>query len=200
MQVDALLDDRRVCVDEMQARHVQDEEKIKELTDQLYITQSMLYDCTKDYLDLKYEHRANERQWMVEKDLLLQQLDYYQEQTRVGAGVDPTLGRDFADSPQQVLTTCISNKNNIMQPPYKVQMVFSMSDVVHVVDCLMVLVVPLWYHNYVKYTNELVLLGQQSTTILLHTLLVENSPPIFVCRGLFLHEYVAAWMFSLAKK
>ena len=84
----------------MQARHVQDEEKIKELTDQLYITQSMLYDCTKDYLDLKYEHRANERQWMVEKDLLLQQLDYYQEQTRVGAGVDPTLGRDFADSPQ----------------------------------------------------------------------------------------------------
>ena len=88
-------------MDEMQARHDQDLERIKGLTDQLYITQSMLYDCTKDYLDLKYEHRANERQWMVEKDLLLQQLDYYQEQIHVSAGIDPVLGREFAyDSPQ----------------------------------------------------------------------------------------------------
>ena len=95
------MDDRRVCMDEMQALHDQDLERIKGLTDQLYITQSMLYDCTKDYLDLKYEHRANERQWMVEKDLLLQQLDYYREQIHVSAGVDPVLGRDFAhDSPQ----------------------------------------------------------------------------------------------------
>ena len=90
------MDDRRVCMDEKQARHDRDLERIKGLTDQLYITQSMLYDCTKDYLDLKYEHRANERQWMVEKDLLLQQLDYYREQVDVSVGIDPVLGRELA--------------------------------------------------------------------------------------------------------
>ena len=85
----------------MQALHSRDLERIKGLTDQLYIAQSMLYDCTKDYLDIKYEHRANERQWMMEKDLLLQQLDYYREQIDISAGVDPVLGVGFAhDSPQ----------------------------------------------------------------------------------------------------
>ena len=88
-------------MDEMQALRDQDVERIKGLTEQLYITQSMLYDCTKDYLDLKYEHRANERQWMVEKDLMLQQLDYYREQIHISAGIDPGLGTDYThDSPQ----------------------------------------------------------------------------------------------------
>ena len=88
-------------MDEMQALRDQDVERIKGLTEQLYITQSMLYDCTKDYLDLKYEHRANERQWMMEKDLMLQQLDYYKEQIHINAGIDPGLGTDFThDSPQ----------------------------------------------------------------------------------------------------
>lgn len=92
----------------MQALHDRDLERIKGLTDQLYVTQGMLYDCTKDYLDLKYEHRANERQWMVEKDLLLQQLDYYREQIDISTGVDPVLGADFIDgSPRLVHKFCL---------------------------------------------------------------------------------------------
>ena len=81
----------------MQVLHGQDTERIKGLTDQLHMTQNMLYDSTKDYLDLKYEFRAKERQWMVEKDQLLQQLDYYREQMDISAGIDPVLGMGFAD-------------------------------------------------------------------------------------------------------
>jgi len=53
----------------------------------------MLYDSTKDYLDLKYEFRACERAWMAEKDSLLSQLDRYKEKIDLNEGVDPLLGR-----------------------------------------------------------------------------------------------------------
>lgn len=56
------------------------------------MTQSMLYDSTKDYLDLKYQYRANEREWMAEKDQLLQQFDHYKKQLDINEGIDPLLG------------------------------------------------------------------------------------------------------------
>ncbi len=34
-----------------------DADKIQELTDKLQQTQQLLYDTTKDYLELKYDHR-----------------------------------------------------------------------------------------------------------------------------------------------
>ena len=43
----------------------------------------MLYDSTKDYLELKYEGRSHERVWMAEKDRLLQELDCCKEQLNV---------------------------------------------------------------------------------------------------------------------
>lgn len=42
-------------------------------------TQDLLYDSTKDFLQLRYVQRSNERNWMSEKDQLLQQLDKFQE-------------------------------------------------------------------------------------------------------------------------
>ena len=95
MQVDALLEDRRVQMEETQAVHDRDTARIKELTDQLHATQDLLYDSTKDYLDLKYEYRAKERQWMSDKDQLLQQLDCCKEQLDVSEGIDPVLGMNF---------------------------------------------------------------------------------------------------------
>ena len=101
MQVDALLEDRRVRMEEMHTLHDRDVERIKGLTDQLHLTQNMLYDSTKDYLDLKYEFRTKERQWMVEKDDLLRQLDYLRGYMDISAGIDPVLGMGFTeDSPQ----------------------------------------------------------------------------------------------------
>ena len=41
----------------------------------LHKTQELLYDSTRDFLSLRFEHRENEKRWMVEKDRLLQQLD-----------------------------------------------------------------------------------------------------------------------------
>lgn len=84
-------------MEEMQTLSNRDSERLKELTEQLHLTQSMLYDSTKDYLDLKYEFRAKEKNWMMEKDQLLKQLDYLREQMDISAGVDPVLGIDFAN-------------------------------------------------------------------------------------------------------
>ncbi|NP_001171806.1 coiled-coil domain containing 77-like [Saccoglossus kowalevskii] len=82
-QVDGLLEDRRVRIDEMQTVMDRDQDKIQTLKDKLHKTQDLLYDSTKDYLELKYENRANERRWMAEKDRLLQELDKAKEQLNI---------------------------------------------------------------------------------------------------------------------
>ena len=41
----------------------------------LHKTQELLYDSTRDFLSLRFDHRENEKQWMIEKDRLLHELD-----------------------------------------------------------------------------------------------------------------------------
>ena len=82
-QLDAFMEDRRVRTEEHTLREERDASKIASLTDRLHELQDMLYDSTKDYLELKYEVRAKERQWMVEKDNLLQELDQLKEELKV---------------------------------------------------------------------------------------------------------------------
>ena len=84
-------------MEEAQALTERDTERIKGLTEQLHTTQGMLYDSTKDYLDLKYQFRAREREWMAEKDQLLHQLDHYREQLDISEGIDPMLGTHMDD-------------------------------------------------------------------------------------------------------
>ena len=97
-QVDGLLEDRRVHMEEQQAQRERDSDKIKMMQEKLKKTQDLLYDSTKDFLELKYEIRANERHWMVEKDRLVQEIDHLREQLDVsgasvlevpGDGIDP---------------------------------------------------------------------------------------------------------------
>lgn len=45
------------------------------LTLRLHKTQDLLYESTKDFLELRYQGRSNERLWMGEKDKLLRDLD-----------------------------------------------------------------------------------------------------------------------------
>ncbi|XP_030835448.1 coiled-coil domain-containing protein 77-like [Strongylocentrotus purpuratus] len=78
-QTEALLEDRRVRMEEMQTVIERDRSKIHSLNEKLHRTQQMLYDSTKDYLELKYEGRSQERVWMAEKDRLLQELDRCKE-------------------------------------------------------------------------------------------------------------------------
>ncbi|XP_069807621.1 coiled-coil domain-containing protein 77 isoform X2 [Dendropsophus ebraccatus] len=74
-QVEALLDDRRIRMEEAQVQHQRDQAKIKDMTDKLNKTQKLLYESTRDFLQLKFEGRANEKSWMAEKDRLLQEMD-----------------------------------------------------------------------------------------------------------------------------
>ncbi|XP_027663441.1 coiled-coil domain-containing protein 77 [Falco biarmicus] len=74
-QVEALLEDRRIHMEEAQVQHQRDQEKIKTITDKLHKTQNLLYESTRDFLQLKFDARANEKAWMAEKDGLLRKLD-----------------------------------------------------------------------------------------------------------------------------
>ena len=79
-------------MEESQALHERDVARIQGLCDQLHTTQSMLYDSTKDYLDLKYEYQSSERASMAERDRLLSELDQYRERLDISEGIDPLLG------------------------------------------------------------------------------------------------------------
>ncbi|KAL3853667.1 hypothetical protein ACJMK2_017190 [Sinanodonta woodiana] len=79
-QIQALQDDRKVKDEEMETRRQRDEAKIHTLTEKLHKTQDLLYESTKDFLELRYQGRANERLWIAEKDKLLRELDFCKQQ------------------------------------------------------------------------------------------------------------------------
>ncbi|XP_041705685.1 coiled-coil domain-containing protein 77 isoform X1 [Coregonus clupeaformis] len=81
-QVESLLEDRRIHVEEGQVQHQRDQDRITTLTDKLDRTQNLLYESTRDFLQLKFETRAQEKGWMVEKDRLLRELDSTQDRLR----------------------------------------------------------------------------------------------------------------------
>ncbi|XP_066915717.1 coiled-coil domain-containing protein 77-like [Clytia hemisphaerica] len=78
--VATLEEDRQVKTDEYEAQRQKDTEKIQILNDKLKNTQTILYDSTKDFLELKYENRLKERKWMGERDKILQEMDYLKDQ------------------------------------------------------------------------------------------------------------------------
>ncbi|CAB1323520.1 unnamed protein product [Coregonus sp. 'balchen'] len=81
-QVESLLEDRRIHVEEGPVQHQRDQDHITALTDKLERTQNLMYESTRDFLQLKLETRAHEKGWMVEKDQLLQELDSNQDRLR----------------------------------------------------------------------------------------------------------------------
>ncbi|XP_028616972.1 coiled-coil domain-containing protein 77 isoform X2 [Grammomys surdaster] len=73
-QVEGLMEDRRIQIEEIQVQHQRHQEKIKELTKSLHHTQELLYESTKDFLQLKFENQNKEKVWMLEKDHLLSKI------------------------------------------------------------------------------------------------------------------------------
>ena len=79
----------------------------------LHKTQDLLYDSTKDFLELRYEGRANEKSWMGEKDRLLRELDSCRD--RLNMSKDDVLnvseaaieGRVKQNEELQVKTQCV---------------------------------------------------------------------------------------------
>ena len=70
-----LLEDRRIREEEARAAAKRDAEKIAELTDSLHSTQDLLYDSTRDYLELKFDQRSRERAWAEEKERLIERIE-----------------------------------------------------------------------------------------------------------------------------
>ncbi|XP_060770679.1 coiled-coil domain-containing protein 77 isoform X2 [Neoarius graeffei] len=81
-QLESLLEDRRIHIEEGQVQRQRDQERIAALTEKLQRTQNLLYESTRDFLQLKFESRAHEKSWMVEKDRLLREMDSCQERLR----------------------------------------------------------------------------------------------------------------------
>ncbi|XP_031748068.1 coiled-coil domain-containing protein 77-like isoform X1 [Xenopus tropicalis] len=52
-QIETLLEDRKVRVEETQVQHQRDQDKMKSMTDKLNKTQKLLYESTRDFLQLK---------------------------------------------------------------------------------------------------------------------------------------------------
>ena len=79
-QVSTLLEDRKVKDEEQESQRLRDKEKIQTLNEKLKNTQTLLYESTKDFLELKYETRLKERKWMNERDTIMQEMDYLKDQ------------------------------------------------------------------------------------------------------------------------
>lgn len=61
-------------------------------------TQNLLYESTKDFLRLKFDTRAHEKSWMVEKDRLLSKLDSCHDRLRKADSAGTELGRPWQPS------------------------------------------------------------------------------------------------------
>lgn len=97
-QVESLLEDRRIKTEEAQAQQQKDQQRITSLTDKLQRTQNLLYESTRDFLQLKFDTRAHEKSWMVEKDQLLRELDSCHNRLRKSGSAAPELGRTWQPS------------------------------------------------------------------------------------------------------
>ena len=82
-EIEGLLEDRRVRAEEHNASTERDQDKIKSLTEKLHKTQDLLYQSTKDFLELKYDLRGRERQWMIDRDRLVQEIEHFRQQVDV---------------------------------------------------------------------------------------------------------------------
>ncbi|CAO2606396.1 Coiled-coil domain-containing protein 77 [Lemmus lemmus] len=81
-QVEGLMEDRRIRIEEIQVQHQRNQDKIKELTKSLHHTQELLYESTKDFLQLRFENQSKEKVWMLEKDRLLSKIKQYRVQCK----------------------------------------------------------------------------------------------------------------------
>ena len=60
-KISGLMEDRRVRDEEFRAASIRDTDQNQALTDRLHNTQNLLYDSTRDFLELKFEHRSKEK-------------------------------------------------------------------------------------------------------------------------------------------
>ncbi|XP_012879119.1 PREDICTED: coiled-coil domain-containing protein 77 [Dipodomys ordii] len=81
-QVHGLMEDRRIHLEEIQVQQQRNQLRIKELTRSLHHTQELLYESTRDFLQLRFDSQSKEQSWMLEKDQLVLELRLYRGKGR----------------------------------------------------------------------------------------------------------------------
>ncbi|XP_060020352.1 coiled-coil domain-containing protein 77 isoform X4 [Lagenorhynchus albirostris] len=81
-QVAGLVEERRIRMEEVQAHQQRDRERVAELTRNLHHAKELLYESTKDFLQLKFENQNKEKSWMLEKDHLMSKIKQYRVQCK----------------------------------------------------------------------------------------------------------------------
>ncbi|XP_055973846.1 coiled-coil domain-containing protein 77 [Sorex fumeus] len=81
-QLEGLMEDRRIHIEEIQVHQQRNQERIKELTKNLHHTQELLYESTKDFLQLRFENQNKEKSWMLERDQLISTIKQYKAQSK----------------------------------------------------------------------------------------------------------------------
>ncbi|XP_030690611.1 coiled-coil domain-containing protein 77 isoform X2 [Globicephala melas] len=81
-QVAGLVEERRIRMEEVQAHQQRDRERVAELTRNLHHAKELLYESTKDFLQLKFENQSKEKSWMLEKDHLMSKIKQYRVQCK----------------------------------------------------------------------------------------------------------------------
>uniref|UniRef100_A0A8C3B6Q5 Coiled-coil domain containing 77 n=1 Tax=Cyclopterus lumpus TaxID=8103 RepID=A0A8C3B6Q5_CYCLU len=102
-QVESLLEDRRIQTEEALAQRQRDQERFTAMTDKLQRTQNLLHESTRDFLQLKFDTRAHEKGWMVEKDRLLRELDSCHNRLRKTGSAGAESGRTWQPSSSHAL-------------------------------------------------------------------------------------------------
>ncbi|XP_029991551.1 coiled-coil domain-containing protein 77 [Sphaeramia orbicularis] len=103
-QIESLLEDRRIKTEEAQVQHQRDQERITALNDKLQRTQNLLHESTRDFLQLKFDTRMHEKNWMSEKDRLLRELDSCHNRLRkAGSAAGTEVGRGWQPSSSTAL-------------------------------------------------------------------------------------------------
>ncbi|XP_038161506.1 coiled-coil domain-containing protein 77 [Cyprinodon tularosa] len=115
-QVEALLEDRRIKTEEAQAQRQRDQERIAALNQKLQQTQNLLHESTKDFLQLKFDARAQEKSWMVEKDRLLRELDSFHNRMRKTGSSGADLGRSGQPSSSRSAPVMPRTQPELAQP------------------------------------------------------------------------------------
>ncbi|XP_007526303.1 coiled-coil domain-containing protein 77 isoform X1 [Erinaceus europaeus] len=75
--VEGLMQDRHIRIEEIQVQHQRNQDRVRELTKSLHHTQELLFESTKDFLQLRFENQEKEKLWMVEKDHLMSKIKQY---------------------------------------------------------------------------------------------------------------------------
>lgn len=81
-QLEGLMEDRRIHIEEIQVHQQRNQDRIKELTKNLHHTQELLYESTKDFLQLRFENQNKEKSWMLEKDQLMSMIKQHKAQSK----------------------------------------------------------------------------------------------------------------------